>query len=114
MTSLGALGHQRVYSILNQPAAYKPFCEERSAYTFLVRLDDLNADQLAAVAAIVARQRDYLGRLRDRMRELRFAADDPLFASVSRALQEVSNVVVVASAARSSRPVMERKPWSGG
>jgi hypothetical protein len=78
-----------------------------------VKLDDLTAEQLAAVATVVARQRDYLAKLRDRMRELRFASDDPLLSAVNRSWQEASNVVVVASTAKSKRPVMERKPWAG-
>jgi hypothetical protein len=79
-----------------------------------MRSDGLRADQLQAVAAVVARHGNYLGKLRDRMRALRFPEDDPLFVAVSRAWEAASNVTVVASSAAAKRPVMERRPWAGG
>jgi hypothetical protein len=79
-----------------------------------VNSNDLTAAQLRAVAVVAGRGRDYLTKLMDRMRELKFPADDPLVVAASRARDGMSNLTVVASSTAARREnVMERKPWAG-
>lgn len=90
---------------------------QRRALTIgAVNIDQLTADQLAIVAAHAARERDYLGRLRDRMLALGFPAGDPLFTAASTAWSAVSNLTVTAASAAKRKwqaGVMQRKPWAG-
>jgi hypothetical protein len=64
-------------------------------------------------------QRDYLGRLVERMRANRFPVDDPLYAPVAKAWEAASNACVAAATCRNKvhRPpgqsVRERPPWGG-
>jgi hypothetical protein len=81
-----------------------------------VTSDDLTPAQLADLAAQCARQRDYLIRLRDRMRSLAFPASDPIYAAVLHACDAVSNLTVVTSSAANRKrdpTIMERMPWAG-
>lgn len=60
-------------------------------------IDDLTPEQLRALAATTAHARDYLLKLRGRMKELGFPISDPLFGAVCRAADAVSGVGVVAA-----------------
>ena len=73
--------------------------------------DALTPQQLAAVAATLGRQRDYLSKLRARMDALKFPGDDTLYVSVLRSWEALSNATVVA-ASKANRTIMQRKPWS--
>ena len=68
--------------------------------------------------SVVLRQRDYLSRLIERMREKRFPPDDPVFRAALGAYEKTSNLCVVMAKFRGSdgegdAGVMSRKPWAG-
>src|SRR3954452_16917977 len=99
--------------MLNKPEPQQRSHPPTPRYHQAVNVNDLNADQLKPVVEHARRRRDYLTRMRDRMRALGFPEHDPLRSAVEHELEAVSNTVVVATQAFNHRPVMERKPWAG-
>ena len=60
----------------------------------------LTAEQYARVVARLTEQRDYLYKLKERMRANRFPADDPLYAAVAKAWEAASHACVAACGCR--------------
>jgi hypothetical protein len=76
-------------------------------------------EQVERLLAQVARQRDYLTRLIERMRVRRFPPDDPVYRAAIGAYEKTSNLCVVLAkfrgdgGERDDGGVMSRKPWAG-
>lgn len=63
----------------------------------------LNPEQVERMFAVLARHRDYLARLIERMRIRRFPADDPVYRAVIGAYEKTSNLCVVMAKYRDVR-----------
>ena len=68
--------------------------------------------------AVIAKQRDYLHRLVERMRQRRFPHDDPVYLAALAAMEKASNLCVVLARYRKDEDspeqnIMSRKPWGG-
>lgn len=74
-----------------------------------MRMEQLQPDQLLRLAEVLKRHRDYLSRVRDRLRSLGFHHDDRLLDAITNAHAAVSNTVVVAASEANRR---NRKPES--
>jgi hypothetical protein len=80
----------------------------------------LTAEQYAPIIAKLMKQRDYLGKLMERMKANRFPVDDPLYAAIARAWEGASGACVAACTCRNGTcgpppgGVMARRPWGGG
>jgi hypothetical protein len=55
----------------------------------------LQAEQVERMLAMIFKQRDYLHRLIERMRQRRFPHDDPLHLAALAAMEKASNLSVV-------------------
>jgi hypothetical protein len=75
-----------------------------------VTTEDLQPQQLRAVAATSARMRDYFLKLRARMEALRFPVGDPLYSAVCRAADGASHVTVVAASTANRREAGTHRP----
>jgi hypothetical protein len=88
----------------------------------------LKPEQVERMFAVLARQRDYLSRLIERMRIRRFPPDDPVYRAAIGAYEKTSNLCVVMAKfrnvgeGRQVAPVrgdddddslMNRRPWAG-
>ena len=79
---------------------------------------NLHPEQVERMLVTIARQRDYLSRLIERMRVRRFPVDDPIYRAAVSAYEKTSNLCVVMAKYRSrggggDDEMMQRKPWAG-
>ena len=67
--------------------------------------------------AMTMKQRDYLHRLIERMRQRRFPHDDPVYLAALAAREKASNLCVVLARYRKDdggdQGIMARRPWAG-
>ena len=79
---------------------------------------ELQPEQVERLIVTIARQRDYLSRLIERMRVRRFPVDDPIYRAAVGAYEKTSNLCVVMAKYRSGgggdQDMMQRRPWAGG
>ena len=78
----------------------------------------LKPEQVERMLVAIARQRDYLSRLIERMRVRRFPVDDPIYRAAVGAYEKTSNLCVVMAKYRSGggggdQDMMQHKPWTG-
>ena len=90
----------------------------------------LKPEQVERMFAVLARQRDYLSRLIERMRVRRFPPDDPVYRAAIGAYEKTSNLCVVMAKFRNAGEgnqvaaprsdddddddsIMNRRPWAG-
>ena len=55
----------------------------------------LQGEQVERMLAVILKQRDYLNRLVERMRQRRFPHDDPVYLAALAAMEKASNLCVV-------------------